>query len=57
MRTQQSFQKTNCPQKVENTTLYTAMTAQMAHTEEFMFKNVSYRPTVSKTGLYAMQGL
>ena len=25
-------------------------TAQMAQTEEFMFQNMAYRPTVSKTG-------
>ena len=28
----------------------TALTAQKAQTEEFMFKNVAYRPTVYKTG-------
>jgi hypothetical protein len=30
--------------------LLTASTAQMAQTEEFMFKNVAYRPTVYRTG-------
>ena len=29
----------------------TASTAQMAQTEEFMFQNVAYRPTVYRTGL------
>ena len=28
----------------------TASTAQMAQTEEFMFQNVAYRPTVYRTG-------
>ena len=28
----------------------TASIAQMAQTEEFMFQNVAYRPTVYKTG-------
>ena len=28
----------------------TASTAQMAQTEEFMFQNVTYRPTVYRTG-------
>ena len=48
-----------CPLKVERTTLkscseklestffsLTASTAQMAQTEELMFQNVDYRPTV-----------
>ena len=52
-----------CPQKVEKTTLkscseklkstffpLTTSTAQMAQTEEFMFKDVAYRPTVYRTG-------
>ena len=26
--------------------------AQMAHTEEFLFKNVAYRPSVYKTGKF-----
>ena len=30
--------------------LLTASTAQMAQTEEFMFENVAYRPTVYRTG-------
>ena len=30
----------------------TASTAQMAQTEEFMFQNVAYRPTVYRTGAY-----
>ena len=29
----------------------TASTAQMAQTEEFMFQNVAYGPTVYKTGV------
>ena len=29
----------------------TALTAQMAQTEEFMFENVAYRPTVYRTGV------
>ena len=29
----------------------TASTAQMAQTEEFMFQNVAYRPTVYRTGV------
>ena len=29
----------------------TASTAQMAQTEEFMFQNVAYRPTVYRTGM------
>ena len=53
-----------CPQKVEKTTLkscseklkstffLTASTAQMALTEEFMFQNVAYRPTVYRTGIH-----
>ena len=51
-----------CPQKVEKTTLkscseklkstffLTASSVQMAQTEEFMFQNVAYRPTVYRTG-------
>ena len=48
-----------CPQKVEKTTLKSCReklkftffsTAQMAQTEEFMFQNVAYRPTVYRTG-------
>ena len=52
-----------CPQKVEKTTLkscseklkstfffLTASTVQIAQTEEFMFQNVAYRPTVYRTG-------
>ena len=30
----------------------TASTAQMAQTEEFMFQNVAYRPTVYRTGSF-----
>ena len=53
-----------CPQKVEKTTLkscseklkstffsLTASSAQTAQTEEFMFQNVAYRPTVYRTGV------
>ena len=55
-----------CPQKVEKTTLkscseflnstffLTALTAQTATTEEFMFQNVAYRPTVYRTGVWAI---
>ena len=51
-----------CPQKVEKTPskvaqknsnplfFLTAWAAQTAQTEEFMFQNVAYRPTVYKTG-------
>ena len=52
-----------CPQKVEKTTLKVAQknsnplffsllpwAAQTAQTEEFMFQNVAYRPTVYRTG-------
>jgi putative lipase involved disintegration of autophagic bodies len=52
-----------CPQKVEKNTIkrcskklkstfffLTASTAQMAQTEELMFQNVAYRPTVYRTG-------
>ena len=51
-----------CPQKVEKTTLkscseklkstffLTASSAQTAQTENFMFQNVAYRPTVYRTG-------
>ena len=56
-----------CPQKVEKYTLkscseklkstffpLTASSAQMAQTEEFMFQNVAYRPTVYRTGTKAL---
>jgi hypothetical protein len=48
-----------CPQKVEKTTLkscseilkfLSALLPLAAQTEEFMFQNVAYRPTVYKTG-------
>ena len=44
------------PKKVEKTTLKSCSeklksTAQMAQTEEFMFQNVAYWPTVYRTGL------
>ena len=32
----------------------TASTAQMAQTEEFMFQNAAYRPTVYRTGVVAV---
>ena len=46
----------NHPQKLLRKTqiqffFLTASTAQMAQTEEFMFQNVAYRPTVHRTGL------
>ena len=57
-----NLKKISCPQKVEKTTLKScseklkstffplnASTAQMAQTEEFMFQNVAFRPTVYKT--------
>ena len=57
------LRKKKCPQKVEKTTLkscseklkstfvpLTASTAQMAQTEEFVFQNVAYRPTLYRTG-------
>ena len=64
MRTLQCFQKnfflpTKCwknhPQKLLRKTqihffFLTASTAKMAQTEEFMFQNVAYRPTVNWTG-------
>ena len=31
--------------------LFSSLTAQTAQTEEFMFQNVAYRPTVYKTGV------
>ena len=34
----------------------TALTAQTAQTEEFMFQNVAYRPTVYRTGTYTFFG-
>jgi hypothetical protein len=45
----------NHPQKLLRKTqihffFLTASTAQMAQTEEFMFQNVAYRPTVYRTG-------
>jgi hypothetical protein len=49
------FQFFFCPQKVEKTTFKRGSeklkstffpTAQMAQTEEFIFQNVTYRPTV-----------
>ena len=57
------LKKTFCPQKVEKTPskvaqknsnplfFLTAWAAQTAQTEEFMFQNVAYRPTVYRTGL------
>ena len=48
-----------CPQKVEKNhpqkllripQIFTALTAQTAQTEEFMFQNVAFRPTVYRTG-------
>ena len=51
-----------CPEKVEKTTLKSCSensnplfsllprAAQTAETEEFMFQNVAYRPTVYRTG-------
>ena len=53
------FKKKFCPQKVEKNTLKSCSeklkstfwwAAQMAQTEEFMFQNVAYRPTVYRTG-------
>ena len=59
MLTLQYLKKKFCPQKIEKTPLkvaqkihffcLTASTAQMAQTEEFMFQNVTYRPTVYRT--------
>ena len=56
------FKKLLCPQKVEKPTLknwseklkstffpFLPWTAQMAQTEEFVFQNVAYRPTVKLT--------
>ena len=52
-----------CPQKLKKTPLkvtqknsnplsfLTASSAQVAQTEEFMFQNVAYRPTVYRTGV------
>jgi hypothetical protein len=45
----------NHPQKLLRITqihffFFTASTAQMARTEEFMFQDVAYRPTVYRTG-------
>ena len=66
MRMLQCIQKkiiSFCPQKIEKNTLkscseklkstffsLTASTAQMSQTEELMFQNVAYRPTVYITG-------
>ena len=43
----------NHPQKLLNSTFFflTAGTAQIAQTEEFMFQNLAYRPTVYRTGI------
>ena len=45
----------NHPQKLLRKTqihffFHTASSAQTAQTEEFMFQNVAYRPTVNRTG-------
>ena len=37
-----------CPQKVPDS----RVAAKMAQTEEFIFQNVAYRPTVDKTGFF-----
>ena len=43
---------TKVAQKYSNPLFFlTASTAQMAKTEEFMFQNVAYIPTVYKTGV------
>ena len=44
----------NCSEKLKFTfffTALTALTAQPAQTEEFIFQNVAYRPTVYRTGI------
>ena len=42
---------TKVAQKNSNPLFFlSASTAQMAQTEEFMFQNVAYRPTVYRTG-------
>ena len=72
MRTLQCFETKFeiffCQQKVEKNTLkscseklkliffLTASTAQMAQTEEFIFQNVAYRPTVYRTGMQSSCG-
>jgi hypothetical protein len=54
-----------CTQKVEKTTLkscseklnplfFPYYQPEMAQTEEFMFQNVAYRPTVYRTGIVAV---
>ena len=41
----------SCSEKLKSTFFFlTASTAQMAQTEEFMFQNVAYGPTVYKIG-------
>ena len=58
VRTLQCFQFSFCPQKVEKTILktqihffsLTASSAQTVQTEEYMYQNVAYRPTVYRTG-------
>ena len=59
------FKKNFCPQKVEKTTLkscseflkstfffLTALTAQTAQTEEFMYQNGAYWLTVYRAGIF-----
>ena len=45
-------------QNSSNPLFLTALTAKTAQTEEFIFQNVAYRPTVYGTGvlLYNLQG-
>ena len=54
------IKKIFCPQKVAQKNsnplfFLTALTAQTAQIEEFMFQNVAYRPTVHKTGNGSIQ--
>ena len=43
----------SCSEKLKSTFFFlTARAAQTAQTEEFMFQNVVYRPTVYKTGVH-----
>ena len=45
----------SCSEKLKSTSFpFTASTAQMAQTKEFMFQNMAYRPTVYRTG-YSMK--
>jgi len=42
----------SCSEKLKSTTFFplTILTAKTAQTEEFMFQNVAFRPTVYRTG-------